>query len=67
MKRSALGVLALSLILLLNIVFTQLAVHQYYHERYGAVLIYAGLNVILFPLAVLIYKKERDKGGNARE
>lgn len=63
MKRSYFGVIALCIVLLMNIVFMQLAVHQYYYENYEATLLYVGLNIILFPIAFMIYKKERDKGG----
>ncbi|MDX8362655.1 MULTISPECIES: hypothetical protein [Bacillaceae] len=57
MKRSYIGVIILSAILLLNIVFTQYMVHQYYYENYVNVLIFAGLNFVSFPLAILAYKK----------
>ncbi|WP_101845431.1 hypothetical protein [Halobacillus sp. Marseille-P3879] len=64
MKRSYLGVIALCTTLLLNIVFMQLAVHQYFYENYAATLIYTVLNIMLFPLAVIIYKREKNKGGS---
>ncbi|RFU69484.1 hypothetical protein D0463_02335 [Bacillus sp. V59.32b] len=52
-------------VLLLNIIFTQYVVHQYYHENYVNVLIFCGLNLILFPIAFLIYKRDRkSEGGN---
>ncbi len=57
MKRSYIGVIILSAILMLNIVFTQYMVHQYYYENYVNVLIFGGLNIVLFPLAVFAYKK----------
>ena len=57
MKRSYLGVIILAAILMMNIVFTQYMVHQFYYENYENVLIFGGLNIILFPLAVLAYKK----------
>ncbi|MBN8202856.1 MULTISPECIES: hypothetical protein [Bacillaceae] len=57
MKRSYLGVIILAAILLMNIVFTQYMVHQYYYENYINVLIFGGLNIVLFPLAVFAYKK----------
>ncbi|WP_173917476.1 hypothetical protein [Halobacillus sp. Marseille-Q1614] len=62
MKRSYWGVLALSFILLLNIVFTQLVVHQFFYENYWTTLVYAACNLLLFPAALIIYKKERDRG-----
>ncbi|MCM3092295.1 MULTISPECIES: hypothetical protein [unclassified Cytobacillus] len=57
MKRSYLGVIILAAILMMNIVFTQYMVHQFYYENYENVLIFGGLNIILFPLAVFAYKK----------
>ncbi|MBG9587750.1 hypothetical protein [Cytobacillus firmus] len=57
MKRSYLGVIILAAILMMNIVFTQYMVHQYYYENYENVLIFGGLNIVLFPLAVFAYKK----------
>ncbi|MFG6115983.1 hypothetical protein SAMN05421743_10969 [Thalassobacillus cyri] len=64
MKRSYVGVLILAAILLMNIVFTQLVVHQYYYENYGVTLLYAGLNILLFPVALFVYKNEKNKGGS---
>jgi hypothetical protein len=64
MKRSYVGVLLLMIILAMNIVFTQLLVHQYYYEDYVATLMYTGFNILLFPIAIYIYKKEKNKGGN---
>ncbi|MBT2689300.1 hypothetical protein J7I93_13995 [Bacillus sp. ISL-47] len=57
MKRSYIGVIILAAILMMNIVFTQYMVHQYYYENYVNVLIFGGLNIVLFPLAVFAYKK----------
>ncbi|MGM7683500.1 hypothetical protein ACSVDA_15230 [Cytobacillus sp. Hm23] len=57
MKRSYIGVIILSAILLLNIIFTQYMVHQYYYGNYVNVLIFAGLNFVSFLLAILAYKK----------
>ncbi|MFD1780928.1 MULTISPECIES: hypothetical protein [Fredinandcohnia] len=57
MKRSYQGVLLLSVILLLNIIFTQKMVHQYFYENYVNTLIYCGLNIVLFPVALVVYKK----------
>lgn len=57
MKRSFIGVMILSAILMMNIIFTQYMVHQYYYENYVNVLIFGGLNIALFPLAVFAYKK----------
>ncbi|MFC7060979.1 hypothetical protein [Halobacillus seohaensis] len=63
MRRSYVGVIALCVTLLLNIIFMQLAVHQYFYENYAATLVYVALNLILFPLSIVIYKREVKKGG----
>ncbi|MCT2535901.1 hypothetical protein NC661_08265 [Aquibacillus koreensis] len=67
MKRSFVGVILLCAILLMNIVFLQLLVHQYYFENYVAVLTYMGIMFLLFPLALWIYKKEKYKGDHSHE
>ncbi|GAA8911779.1 hypothetical protein [Paenibacillus ehimensis] len=58
MKRSYRGVILLSIVLLLNIIFTQYTINHYYYENYKLVILFAALNVILFPMALFIYKKE---------
>jgi hypothetical protein len=50
---------ALCIILFLNIIFTQKMVHQFFYEQYTNAIILGLLNVILFPLAILIYKWDR--------
>ncbi|MCK6259073.1 hypothetical protein LCY76_21105 [Fictibacillus sp. KIGAM418] len=67
MKRSHAGVIVLALMLALNIVFTQFMVHQFFFEHYRNTLIFAGLNILTFPVAFFIYKKEIRKGGNSHE
>lgn len=57
MKRSYLPVALLLAVLMLNIIFTQYMVHQYFYEHYINTIIAAVINVILFPVAFLIYKK----------
>jgi multisubunit Na+/H+ antiporter MnhB subunit len=57
MKRSYLPVALLLAVLMLNIIFTQYMVHQYFYENYTNTIIAAVINVILFPFAFLIYKK----------
>ncbi|MFP5107391.1 hypothetical protein ACSU6B_11520 [Neobacillus sp. C211] len=57
MKRSYLPVALLLAVLMLNIIFTQYMVHQYLYENYTNTIIAAIINVILFPVAFLIYKK----------
>ncbi|MNF94687.1 hypothetical protein D3C84_774050 [compost metagenome] len=60
MKRSWRGVILLCVVLFLNIVCTQKAVNAYYFEQYRSVLMYASFNLVLFPAAYLIYRRERD-------
>ncbi|MGG1676268.1 hypothetical protein ACIFOT_11045 [Neobacillus sp. NRS-1170] len=57
MKRSYVPVILLLAVLMLNVIFTQYMVHQYFYEHYTNTIIAAVINVILFPVAFLIYKK----------
>ncbi|MCM3115910.1 hypothetical protein M3610_11465 [Neobacillus sp. MER 74] len=57
MKRSYLPVVFLLAVLMLNIIFTQYMVHQYFYENYTNTIVAVVINVILFPIAFLIYKK----------
>ncbi|MFL6557176.1 MAG: hypothetical protein ACJ8MO_13780 [Bacillus sp. (in: firmicutes)] len=57
MKRNYLPVALLLAVLMLNIIFTQYMVHQYFYENYTNTIIAAIINVMLFPVAFLIYKK----------
>lgn len=57
MKRSYIPVALLLAVLMLNIIFTQYMVHQYFYENYTNTIIAAVINVVLFPVAILIYKK----------
>lgn len=50
---------ALCLILLLNVILTQKMVHQFYFEHYTNTIVLGLLNIVLFPLAILIYKRDR--------
>ena len=63
MKRRYVSVAILCAVLMLNIIFTQYMVHQYYYENYTNTLIFAALNVILFPIAICVYIK-KTKGVN---
>ncbi|AEI39978.1 hypothetical protein KNP414_01414 [Paenibacillus mucilaginosus KNP414] len=47
--------------LLLSIVFTQQVVNAFFYEKYARVLLFAGGNVLLFPLSLWIYKREKDR------
>jgi len=58
MKRSYKGVIMLCFVLLLNIVCTQYVVNNYFHQKYELVIVFAIENVLLFPIALYIYKKE---------
>ncbi|UUZ85034.1 hypothetical protein LJK88_16440 [Paenibacillus sp. P26] len=60
MKRSYLGVILLCLVVFVSIVCTQQVVNNFFYERYVRVLVFAGVNVVLFPVALWIYRKERD-------
>ncbi|MBS4213651.1 MULTISPECIES: hypothetical protein [Neobacillus] len=57
MKRSYIPVGLLLVVLMLNIIFTQYMVHQYFYENYTNTIIAAVVNVLLFPVAFIIYKK----------
>jgi hypothetical protein len=57
MKRSYLPVALLLAVLMLNIIITQYMVHQYFYQNYVNAIVAAVMNVVLFPLAFLIYKK----------
>lgn len=57
MKRSYVPVALLLAILMLNIIFTQYMVHQYFYENFTNTIIAAIINIVLFPIAFLIYKK----------
>lgn len=58
MKRSWRGVILLSCVLFLNIVCTQLTVNNFFYERYWNVILFTAANVVLFPVALWIYKRE---------
>jgi len=60
MKRSYRGVILLSLVLLLSLGCTQQVVNTFFYEKYVQTVVFAGLNIALFPVAYWIYRKERD-------
>lgn len=60
MKRSYRGVILLSLVLFLNIACTQQTVNAFFYDKNETVIVFAALNLILFPIAVWIYRRERD-------
>ncbi|MCM3440144.1 hypothetical protein M3683_04760 [Metabacillus halosaccharovorans] len=61
MKRNYLSVFLLCIVLFLNIIFTQYMVHQYFYENYMTSLIFCGLNLLLFPAALIIYKIDKNR------
>lgn len=68
MKRKHVYFTILALILFLNVVFAKYIVHQFYYQNYGNTLIFVGINIILFPLAILIYRLDRkNKEANKHE
>lgn len=60
MKSSYRGVVSLCLVVFLSIVCTQQVVNNFFYERYEDVVMFAIFNVLLFPIAISIYKRERD-------
>lgn len=67
MKFKYIGVALLCAFLMMNIVFTQFMVHQFYYENYINVLIFGGLNIVVFPLAFLHIKKPNTKRRESNE
>lgn len=69
MKRSYVSVILLCGILMLNLILTQYMVHQYFYEHFTNTLISGAFNVLLFPVAIFIYKRDKklDKGMNNHE
>lgn len=44
---------------MLNIVFTQKMVHQFKFENYDGAIMYCVLNLIVFPIALFMYKRDQ--------
>lgn len=61
MRLKFFGVALLCAFFMMNIVFTQFMVHQYYYENYVNVLIFGGLNIVVFTLALFTYKKTKNE------
>ncbi|WP_147533061.1 hypothetical protein [Bacillus marasmi] len=61
MRHNLVGVALLCAILLLNIVFTQYMVHQYFYEKYLNAIIFGVGNVLLFPVAIYVYKWDQKR------
>jgi hypothetical protein len=60
MKRSARGVLLLCAVLMANIICTQYMVFNFFYERYMTSISFMLANIFLFPVAIWIYKKEKN-------
>ncbi|USB32654.1 hypothetical protein [Paenibacillus sp. YPG26] len=60
MKRSYRGVILLCFVLLLNIICTQQVVNSFFYDRFERVVLFAVCNIVLFPIALWIYFRERD-------
>ncbi|CAG7641639.1 hypothetical protein PAESOLCIP111_04253 [Paenibacillus solanacearum] len=60
MTRSSRGIILLCVVLFLNIVCTQQTVNAFFYDKYGNVILFAALNLLLFPIALWIYRRERD-------
>lgn len=61
MNHRLVNFISLLICLMLNIVFTQKMVHQFKFENYDGALIYCVLNIIIFPIAIFIYKRDQSK------
>lgn len=55
MKLNDMSIILLCGILMLNIIFTQYLVHQYFYQNYVNVVLLCFLNFLLFPTAIWIY------------
>lgn len=61
MKLKYLSVVLLCAVLMLNIIFTQYMVHQYFFAHFQNTLMAAIINVLLFPVAFFIYKYDKNQ------
>ncbi|KQL17823.1 hypothetical protein AN957_03830 [Cytobacillus solani] len=59
MRPSYVNLIMLCGLLMLNIIFTQNMVHQFFYQNYGWVLIFCFLNLLLFPIGIYIYKHDQ--------
>src|SRR5690625_3665532 len=59
MKRRHIYFGILCTILLLNIIFAKFVVHQFFYENYVNTLIFCALNILLFPITLFIYKRDK--------
>ncbi|WP_059172434.1 hypothetical protein [Bacillus sp. FJAT-27445] len=66
MKPSKVNFFILCAVLMLNIVCTHFMVQQYFFENYANSLIFGALNIVLFPFALYIYKRDRKQERESR-
>jgi len=59
MKAKHVYLVIMAAILFLNIIFAKYIVHQFYYQNYVYTLIFVGLNILLFPIALYVYKKSK--------
>ncbi|GIN61048.1 hypothetical protein J27TS8_10410 [Robertmurraya siralis] len=59
MNHRLVNFILLLICLMLNIVFTQKMVHQFKFENYEGALLYCLLNLLVFPIALFVYKRDR--------
>jgi len=64
MKHNYMSVLLLCGILMLNIIFTQYLVHQYFYQNYVNVILLCILNLFLFPAARWVYVRNEKRNSN---
>lgn len=64
MKHNYMSVLLLCGILMLNIIFTQYLVHQYFYQNYVNVILLCILNLLLFPAARWVYVRNGKRNSN---
>lgn len=68
MNHRLVNFITLLICLFLNIVFTQKMVHQFKFENYDIAIMYCVLNLILFPIALFVFKRdEKQSEVNRRE
>lgn len=58
MNHKLVNFITLLICLMLNIIFTQKMVHQFKFENYEGAIVYCILNLIVFPIAFFIYKRD---------
>ncbi|MED1876758.1 hypothetical protein [Brevibacillus borstelensis] len=61
MKHNVRGIILLALVLLGSIICTQYTVNMYFAERYEVSVMLSAVNLLLFPLAYMIYRRERGR------